>query len=96
MKTLAEFKRVLAEPNVKLTLISSSDPTTENPKPHRYLNTTRAIKKIQGNGVYLTDPENPSKSGSFMDFGKATNWVFTDTTATFTDDFIVLTYRIER
>ena len=47
MKTLAEFKRVLAEPNVKLTLISSSDPTTENPKPHRYLNTTRAIKRYR-------------------------------------------------
>jgi hypothetical protein len=96
MKTLADLKRVVAEPNVKLTLIKCIDPKTESDKAHRYLNATRAVKKIQTNGFYLADPDNPKKSGSWIDYGKATQWAFTDTTATYADDFIILVYRVDR
>lgn len=94
MKTLAEFKRVLAQPETRLTLIKNIDPKTDQERPHLFLNKTRSVKKIQTNGVWLIDPD--TKKSAWLDYGKATNWTFTETTATYATDFIILIYRVEK
>lgn len=89
MKNLAEFKRLLAEPNTTLTLIATD---TEKQPAHKFINITRKIGKIQTNGVYLLDPI--TKKGSWLDYGKASSWKFVDDVATYQDEWTTLSYRV--
>ena len=96
MKTLTDLKRYLATPNATLTMTGHAllnrnqewipSPVLHNPNP-------RTVKKLQTNAVALND--NATKSGeSWLDFGKASEWTFTDNTATLTSSFVRLTYTI--
>ena len=68
MKTLSEFKRVVAEPNTTLTLIASSFAT------HKYLNLTRKVAVAQTNAFALESEGNKS----WVTYGKASDWTFGD------------------
>lgn len=58
------------------------------PAPHRMLNVERHPDKVQTNGVYL--------GGSWMDYGKASQWTFDPDSdgATLDCGFALLKYRL--
>jgi hypothetical protein len=74
MKTLADFKRVLAEPGTVLKLLSHS---RSNLRAHFFerAKAGRKIKRVYKSHFKFDD-------GFCVDFEKAENWVFTDNTAT--------------
>ena len=92
MRTLADLKRAVATPNTTLTLVASLAPKTGE-VGHKYLNLTRRVAKAQTNAVALLDPE--TNRTSWLDYGKATNWSFAGDLATYSTDYIILTYRVE-
>jgi hypothetical protein len=93
MKTLAEFKRVLAEPDTTLTIIKYLNTKTGAEMNHKFLNEVRTIGKLQTNSVALKD-----KTGklSWLDLNKASKWSFTENIATFADEYVILVYRVEK
>lgn len=92
MKTLAEFKRVLAKPNTTLKTIKYLDAKTGEEKPHKFLDQVRTIGKLQTNSVALKDSTGKL---SWLDIDKARNWTFTENVATFADDYVVIVYLVE-
>lgn len=89
MKTLADFKRATATPNVTLTMIDfaliKGDKIVwvapHNPHP-------RKVIKVQSERIQL-------EGGSWLDYGKATQWVIYGDTATYQDDYCRMTYKVE-
>ena len=76
MKTLSDFKRYLATENAAIRLDG-----IETYKDNEWVAGTvfnadfRTVAKVQTNSVALVTPNN--KSGkSWLDFGKASDWVF--------------------
>jgi len=92
VSNLAQFKRVLAIPGVTLTITSCVHPVTEADIPHKYLNVTRRIRKVQSNSFVLETA--PGINISWGDFDKASRWSFDDDVATVRYDHMVLTYKI--
>jgi len=92
VSNLSEFKRVLAKPGVTLTITSCVHPVTEANLPHKYLNVTRRIRKLQSNSFALET--SPGMNVSWGDYDKASRWSFDEDTATVRYDHIVLTYKI--
>lgn len=93
MKTLAEFKRVLAETPTTLTIIKFLDTATGEERPHKYLNEVRKVGKLQTNRVALKDSTGKL---SWLDIDKARHWTFTDNIATYADEYTILIYRVDR
>lgn len=93
MRTLAEFKRALAEPNITLTTIKYLDGKTGEEKPHKFLDQVRTVGKLQTNSVALKDSTGKL---SWLDIDKAREWTFTDNVATFADGDVVIVYRVEK
>jgi ribosomal protein L11 len=92
MKTLAEFKRVLAKPDTTLTIIKYLDIKTGEEKPHKFLDQVRTIGKLQTNSVALKDSTGKL---SWLDIDKARNWTFTDNGATYADGDVVIVYLVK-
>lgn len=72
MKTLAEFKKALQTPGVQVETLALA--TTA--KPGRlFVGQIRFVNKFNTVGVYLQE-EGGEGSGSFLDYGKASEWIF--------------------
>ena len=92
MKTLAEFKRVLAKPDTTLTTIKYLDGKTGEEKPHKFLDQVRTVGKLQTNSVALKDSTGKL---SWLDIDKARNWTFTDSVATYADGDVIIVYLVK-
>lgn len=78
MKTLADFKRALQIEGVKLETLALAN----NVKAGRLnVGDIRPVIEHNTTGVYLAT-EGGSVRGSFLGFDKASDWVFTEDTAT--------------
>jgi len=72
MKTLAEFKKALQTPGVKVETLALASTA----KPGRLrVGQIRFVNKFNTVGVYLKE-EGAEGSGSYLDYGKASEWVF--------------------
>lgn len=71
MKTLAEFKKALQTPGVKVETLALASTI----KPGRLrVGQVRFVDKFNTVGVYLK--EHVEGTGSYLDYGKASEWVF--------------------
>jgi hypothetical protein len=91
MKTLADFKRALSVDGVKLTLIDCILTRTGEPEPHFALDTPRRVSKLQTKSFALMSPESKE---SWVEFGKAGDWSFSEDLVTHHSDWLTLTYRV--
>jgi hypothetical protein len=91
MKTLADFKRFLAEPDATLTLIKYA--VNGDVQLHKYQGIPRKVSKLQTNSVRLATPEGKT---SWLDFGKASEWAFDDELAVNANSGVVLIYRLNK
>lgn len=73
MKTLTHFKQALQVPGVKvetLALATAAAPGRLKVGQVRYVNKFNTV------GVYLKENPTDEGNGSFLDYGKASEWVF--------------------
>ena len=86
MKTLADFKRALQTPGVKLETLSLAYGFTDSPasiqEGRLRVGMIRYVNKYDTTGVYLKENEGEQGRGSFLGYDKAADWVFTEDTAT--------------
>ena len=78
MKTLADFKRALRSDGVKLetlTLINGATGGRLRVGMVRFVNNHNTV------GVYLKEKPEDEGRGSFLEWGKSTDWVFEDDVA---------------
>ena len=85
---LAEFKRTMNGATLTLTESTWQGRDTY----HKYLNVPRTVQ-VRSADMILRDRDG---SESHMQYGKAANWTFTDSSAVFDDGGIRLVYRIGR
>lgn len=78
MKNLAEFKRVLQTPGVKLETLSLANGLAGG---RLFVGQIRRVNKADTTGVYLSD-ETTTGRGSFLGYGKASEWEFSEDIAT--------------
>lgn len=71
MKNLAEFKKVLQTEGVKVETLALAN--TIKPGILK-IGQVRFVAKFNTVGVYLK--EHPEAQGSYLDYGKASEWVF--------------------
>jgi hypothetical protein len=79
MKTLADFKKVLKQEGVQLetlSLVAGSQGGRLRVGMIRFVNIYNTV------GVYLKENPEDKGSGSFLDWGKASEWVFDGDVAT--------------
>lgn len=81
IKNHAEFKRILSMKGTRLTTLALAKGMKEG---RIVLGATRHIRKADTTGVYLVTEEELGKpvSGSFLGFGKASEWEFEGDVAT--------------
>jgi hypothetical protein len=79
MKTLADFKRALQTPGVKLETLAI---VSGIPGGRLRVGMVRYVNKYDTTGVYLKENEGEQGRGSFLAYDKAGDWVFTEDTAT--------------
>lgn len=79
MKTLADFKRVLQSEGVKLETLSLANGVKGG---RLRVGMVRFVNKYDTVGVYLKENPEDEGRGSFLDYGKASEWVFEGDTAT--------------
>lgn len=79
MRTLADFKRALQTPGVKVETLAI---VSGIPGGRLYVGMIRHVHKYDTTGVYLKENEGDKGNGSFLGYGKAGEWVFTEDTAT--------------
>jgi len=79
LNTLADFKRALQTPGVQLETLALSNGYTQGGL--LYVSQVRPVIKADTTGVYLAT-EGSSNRGSFLGYGKASEWVFTGDVAT--------------
>jgi hypothetical protein len=83
MKTLADFKRALQTPGVKVETLAIVQGIPEGiPGKRLYVGMMRYVNKYDTTGVYLKENEGDEGRGSFLAYDKAGDWVFTEDTAT--------------
>jgi len=92
IKTLADLKRVLATPDVVVTLLGFYDVAREVAMPHKFLNEPRKVGKLQTDSVRF---DTESGAPSWIYFGGAKAWMFEKNEAWQTIDVRTLHYRIE-
>ena len=78
LNTLADFKRVLQTPGVQLETLALANHISRG---RLYVGQVRPVIKANTTGVYLAT-EGGGVSGSFLGYGKASEWVFTGDVAT--------------
>lgn len=78
MKTLADFKRALQTEGVQLETLRLIDGKESSGR--LWVGQVRAVKSYDTTGVYLD--MNDGKRGSFLGYDKASDWTFTEDTAT--------------
>jgi hypothetical protein len=91
IKSLAEFKRVLAIPGTTLTLREFR--VHELTSGHRYLDIPRTVKKLQTNSFCLVTDKGEV---SWVDFGLAANWTFTSNMAKEHSGTVKMVYEITK
>jgi hypothetical protein len=86
MRTLADFKRALQTPSVKVETLALAYGFTDSPASIQAgrlrVGTIRYVNKYDTTGVYLKENEGDEGRGSFLAYDKAGDWVFTEDTAT--------------
>lgn len=87
MKTLAEFKRVLALPGVQVRMVSHNDK-----EPRSNIAGWRTVDRIQTNGVYFLNADGKT---SWLDFGKASEWSFNGQYATLDQGWLKMVYEVK-
>ena len=73
MKTLADFKKALQTPNIKVETLALANTATNG---RLRVGQVRFVNKFNTVGVYLKENESDAGSGSYLDYGKASEWVF--------------------
>ena len=88
LKTLADFKRSVANGDTYVLTWHEYYSWTEHrlaPAPHKYLGVPRRAEKVQTARWRW-------EGGSWMDFGKASQWTFDGNVATYAAEHVVLRY----
>ena len=78
MKTLADFKRALQTEGVKVETLALSNLTKAG---RLRVGMIRFVNKYDTTGVYLKENAEDEGRGSFLDYGKASEWQFEGDTA---------------
>lgn len=91
MRSLAEFKRVLAISGTTLTLREFR--VNDLTRGHPYLDIPRTVKKVQTNSFCLVTDKGEV---SWTDFGLAADWSFTDNTAKVSSGSVIMVYEITK
>lgn len=78
MKNMAEFKKALQTPNIKVKTLALANPMSGG---RLYVGQIRSVYKYNTVGVYLKENASDEGSGSFLDYGKASEWIFEGDTA---------------
>ena len=78
LNTLADFKRALQTPGVQLETLALVNGISGG---RLYVGQVRPVIKADTTGVYLAT-EGSGNRGSFLGYGKASEWVFTGDIAT--------------
>ena len=73
MKTHAEFKRYLQAEGTKLETLALANYVKGG---RLYVGMVRFINKADTTGVYLKETPEESGRGSFLEYGKASEWTF--------------------
>ena len=84
MKSLAEFKRYLAKPNSKIRM---SELYWQGVPQDVFFKDWRGVRKLQSTQVQL-------ENGSWLTFGKASEWEFDGSKAIVDSDGIKIVYEI--
>ena len=86
LNTLADFKRALQTEGVKLETLALAYGFTNSPasiqEGRLRVGMVRYVNKYDTTGVYLKENEGDQGRGSFLGYGKASEWVFTGDVAT--------------
>ena len=86
MKTHAEFKRYLQANGTKLETLALAYGFRNSPSSIQegrlYVGLVRFVNKADSTGVYLKEKPDDSGRGSFLDYGKASEWTFDGFVAT--------------
>ena len=78
MKTLADFKRALRSDGVKLETLTLANGATGG---RLRVGMVRFVNNHNTVGVYLKEKPEDDGRGSFLEWGKSTDWVFEDDVA---------------
>jgi len=79
MKTHAEFKRYLQAEGTQLETLALVNNSSGD---RLYVGMVRFINKADTTGVYLKEKPEDKGRGSFLDYGKASEWTFNGFIAT--------------
>lgn len=91
IRSLADFKRILALPGATIQLVRHDYLDGRIPAADPFWQ-PRTIRKVRSGDVEINMPG--SARASYLEFGKAANWVFAGNSATLRHDTVTMVYVI--